>query len=149
MDLNKIKELINLVEETGITGLVVEEGSLKIEIKNDPQPTVVAAMPAVVPQANNLTATNTAGEKKLEEEFNDLLPITSPMTGTFYASPDPESPSFINKGTFVDVGQPVCIIEAMKTFNEIEAEISGTVEKVMVKNQQAVEEGQVLFLVRP
>lgn len=153
MDLNKIKELITLVEQAGITGLVVEEGSLKIEIKNEPQQTMSYTLPAALPAQNAVLPaakiSSEKGEASAGEEQTGLLPIKSPMTGTFYAAPNPESPAFVSKGTSVEVGQPVCIIEAMKTFNEIEAEISGTIEKVMVKNQQVVEEGQVLFLVRP
>lgn len=152
MDLNKIKELITLVEQSGITGLAIEQGSLKIEIKNEPQQAVAYALPTTLSQQQSGPTAKGVPEKEpvvSGDDFSGLLPIKSPMTGTFYAAPNPESPAFISKGASVEVGQPVCIIEAMKTFNEIEAEVSGTIEKIMVKNQQIVEEGQVLFLVRP
>ena len=149
MDLNRIKELIALVEQTGITGLTVEEDSLKIEIKNEPQQTG-ALYSAVLPQQKTVSS---AALSENESDFSDeetlLLPIKSPMTGTFYAAANPGSPAFVSKGMAVEIGQTVCIIEAMKTFNEIEAEIGGTIEKILVKNQQTVEEGQTLFLVRP
>jgi len=78
-----------------------------------------------------------------------LVPIRSPMVGTFYAASDPESPPFVAIGSEVDVTTTVCVIEAMKVFNEIHAEVAGTIERILVNNEQAVEYGQPLMLVRP
>ena len=83
------------------------------------------------------------------DENAGLVPIASPMVGTFYAAPDPESPPFVNVGASVGPDTAVCLIEAMKVFNEIKAEVSGTIEKIAVKNAEAVEYGQALFYVRP
>jgi acetyl-CoA carboxylase biotin carboxyl carrier protein len=79
----------------------------------------------------------------------DLLEINSPMVGTFYSAPSPDTPPFVSVGTSIGPESVVCIVEAMKVFNEIKAEIAGTVEKILVKNEQAIEYGQTLFLVRP
>ncbi len=84
-----------------------------------------------------------------DEQEVDHVEIKSPMVGTFYASPDPDSPQFVQVGSSVNPNTVVCIVEAMKVFNEIKAELSGTVQKILVKNEQPIEYGQPLFLVRP
>lgn len=145
MDLDKVRELIKLVEAADISGLSIEEGDTKIEIKKSvegqfmamPQ-TAVASTPANVAAAPVAKADAHAG----------LTAIKSPMTGTFYAAPSPDSPPFLKHGDNVSAGQPVCIIEAMKTFNEIESDLSGVIEKILVANATPVELGQPLFLIR-
>ncbi|MDR1453578.1 MAG: acetyl-CoA carboxylase biotin carboxyl carrier protein [Candidatus Margulisbacteria bacterium] len=143
MDFKKITELIKLVEQADINGLVVEENDFKIEIQKSP-----AA--AVVPQDQNPGAipAKTAEPPAAEKPAAGLQEIKSPMTGAFYQAASPDSPPLVSVGTVVVKGQPVCVIEAMKTFNEIEADTTGTIEKVLVANAQLVEAGQPLFLVR-
>jgi acetyl-CoA carboxylase biotin carboxyl carrier protein len=150
MDLKKIKELIKLVEESEITGLTVEEGSAKIEIKKYPDGPVAIAPTLSSPIAVTAAAAPAA---PAEPEPKGALPagmnvIKSPMTGTFYSASSPDAPPFIKVGDSVAAGQPVCIVEAMKTFNEIESEISGKIEKILVANGSPVELGQPLFLVK-
>lgn len=148
MDLKLIQKLIRMVEESDINGLKVEEGELKIDIKKGSEgkaavAPVYAPPPPVAPKAEVVAAA-----EKVSLEDKDLIPITSPMVGTFYRAPSPDTPSFIEIGDTIKPGKVVCIIEAMKLFNEIEAEISGTVEKILVENAQPVEYGQTLMLVR-
>lgn len=82
-------------------------------------------------------------------EDTELSEIVSPMVGTFYSAPDPDSPAFVRAGQEIQIGMVICIVEAMKVFNEIKAEIAGTVERILVKNADAIEFGQPLFVVRP
>ncbi len=142
LDIKRIKELIHLAEATGINGLAIEEGDTKVEIKRQPDG-VVTALPT--PAALVAPSSTAAGAT---EEHHGLTAIKAPMTGTFYAAASPDQPPYVQPGVQISAGQPVCIIEAMKTFNEIESEVSGTIEKILVKNQQPVDFGQVLMLVR-
>jgi len=84
-----------------------------------------------------------------DEQEVEYVEIKSPMVGTFYAAPDPDSPPFVQLGSTVNPSTVVCIVEAMKVFNEIKAELSGTIQKILVKNEEPIEYGQPLFLVRP
>jgi acetyl-CoA carboxylase biotin carboxyl carrier protein len=151
MDFNKIKELIKLVETSDITGLMIEEGEGRIEIKKQGDQ-VITAMPHMVaaPSVHAVpVATPAATKTEAKPAIDTSIPaITSPMTGTFYLKPSPDVADFVKVGDTVAKGQPVCIIEAMKTFNEIESEISGVIEKILVTSGQPVEAGQKLFLVR-
>ena len=153
MDLRKLKTLIDLVAESGIAELEVTEENDKVRIVNKVQTVavatpvaapVVAAAPAPVaaapaPAADSAPA---AEETKIEG-----TPMTSPMVGTFYRAPSPGATPFVNVGDKVTAGQTLCIIEAMKLLNEIEAETSGTVKEICVENGQPVEFGQTLFII--
>jgi len=156
MDLNNIKKLIKLVESAEISELAIEDNGVKIEIKKEtlsvlPHAHVGAVMTPPVQhhvaplpvQAEAVTAT-----LKKEDADKNVVPIKSPMVGTFYRSPSPDAAPFVDVGKDVGKGAPVCIIEAMKMFNEIEADVSGTIEKILVNNGSPVEFGQVLMLVR-
>jgi len=112
------------------------EGQLPAQVA--PVPTVPAAAPAA-----------SSAPPPVEEEDADLVAISSPMVGTFYTAADPDSPPFVTPGSEVHADTVVCILEAMKVFNEIKAEIAGRIERILVKNAQPVEYGQPLFLVRP
>jgi acetyl-CoA carboxylase biotin carboxyl carrier protein len=101
------------------------------------------------PPPTDVPANSTSGPAAGADSDAELIEIPSPMVGTFYSASDPESPPFVDVGTRVHSGMVVCILEAMKVFNEIKAEVSGTVERILVKNAEAVEFGQPLFLVRP
>ena len=151
MDIKKIKKLINLVESSDISSLSVEEDTLKVEIKKENSNTIIQTsnIPQPPPQLQPEPIPKPApvSEKKIVESSTNYEEIKSPMVGTFYASPNPESDTFVNVGSKVINGQIVCIIEAMKLFNEIESEISGTIEKICVNNGDSIEFGQTLFLV--
>ena len=149
IDLDNMEKLIALMVENDLSELQYEHGELKIELKRGcpgsavggPAPVITAlpAAPAVAPPAAEAPQAPNQG----------LVAIESPMVGTFYTAADPDSPPFVTVGSAVGEGTTVCLIEAMKVFNEIEAEVSGTIEKIGVKNAEAVEYGQALFYVRP
>jgi acetyl-CoA carboxylase biotin carboxyl carrier protein len=143
MDFKKIKKLVSLVETSDISSLCVEENNLKIEIKRE----LGTAPPAAQVQPK-IQIEAPAPVENQPEKASDLIEIKSPMVGTFYTSPNPESPPFVSKGSRITSGEIVCIIEAMKLFNEIESDISGTIEKVCVENGAPVEFNQPLFLVK-
>lgn len=148
-DIKSLKELVRLMVENDLTEIDLREGEENIIIKRGLTGPAVAmhAPPPVVhaaPVAGPASAVAVASQ--VEDKF---AAIESPMVGTFYASPDPESPPYVGVGKTVKADDVVCIIEAMKVFNEIKAERSGVVEKILVQSGQPVEFGQKLFLIRP
>jgi acetyl-CoA carboxylase biotin carboxyl carrier protein len=110
-------------------------------------PPAAAPVPAAIPQPAKAAGGDTSGDS--DEESNNYLEIKSPMVGTFYRSPSPDKPVYVKVGETIEKGSPVCIIEAMKLFNEIESEVSGKIVKVLIEDAQPVEYDQVLFLVDP
>jgi acetyl-CoA carboxylase biotin carboxyl carrier protein len=146
MDLDLVKKIIKMAEEADISGLAVEQGDFRVEVKREKQ--VIASVPHAVAAAPVHHAPAAPAAPKANPEEEGLTAITSPMVGTFYRSPSPDSASYVEVGSRVEVGKTVCIIEAMKLFNEIESEIKGTIAKILVENGQPVEYGQKLFLVK-
>jgi acetyl-CoA carboxylase biotin carboxyl carrier protein len=151
MDTQQIKELIELMVEHDLNRIEIEEGETHILLKRGqpvvhtaPAPVVAAAVPAAAPAAPAPAAAPAPVAPATEE-----LVVRSPMVGTFYASADPDSPPFVSVGDLVGPDTVVCLVEAMKVFNEIKAEVSGRVTKALVKNGQAVEFDQPLFTVTP
>ena len=142
VDFNLIKKLIEIVKNEDISGLAIEEGGTKYEIKREHGGIVKHAAPVHAPVIAPAPA-----EKK-EEHDDNLVAITSPMVGTFYATPSPDSPPFVKVGDHINSGKVVCIIEAMKLFNEIESEVSGTIVKILAESGKPVEYGQKLILVK-
>lgn len=160
MDIKQIQELIKFVSKSGVNEVSLEQKEFKITIKTNQAPTFVtasiptAAVPVQnVPELAPVELANMRGAKAeaatKAEDISNFLTIKSPMIGTFYRSPSPDKPLFINVGDEVKVGQVVCIIEAMKLFNEIESDVSGRVVKILADNASPVEYDQPLFLVEP
>ena len=164
MNVNYIKRLIRLVEESEIDSLEVTSWGRKIRITqkasnssnghNDTPPVIHAmapahmvAAPAAAPNAIMTATPPTA--TAVSADNKQLVEIKSPMVGTFYAAPSPDSPPYVSLNERITVGQVVCIVEAMKLMNEIESEVSGTVTRVLAENGKPVEFGQVLFLIDP
>jgi len=153
MDLRKLKTLIDLVAESGISELEVTEGDGKVRIVK--QPPQVFAAPVAMPQFQALPATAPAAAAgaapaAAAAEASQLPAghvVTSPMVGTFYRAPSPGAAPFVNVGDAVKEGQTVCIIEAMKLLNEIECDKAGVIKEILVENGQAVEYGQPLFVI--
>ena len=158
----EIQELIDFVANSGLAEVNIETEQFKLNIKKYPDVMAsqapVYSLPQVTQQAIAPAATTTAPpsatpaaktETPAVEAKSNLITIKSPMIGTFYRSAGPDKPMFVNVGDEVSVGKPVCIIEAMKLFNEIESEISGTIVKILVDNATPVEYDQPLFLVEP
>ena len=156
MELEKIIELIHTVSESNLTQVTMEEGNLKISMKTDKQtkvvaaPQAVAAVPAAVAaeivQPAAAPAQDNAQQEK--EETLDGNVVKSPLVGTFYNAPSPDAEPYVKVGDTVKKGQVLAIVEAMKLMNEIESEFDGTVEKILVSNEEVVEFGQPLFVIK-
>jgi acetyl-CoA carboxylase biotin carboxyl carrier protein len=153
MDFKQIQELIKMINKSNISELSIEQDKFKITIKqkdNEVQQIVtVPAMQAVQPVVVQQSAAPVAGAPAAPPVNSNLITIKSPMIGTFYRSAGPDKGAFVNVGDEVVTGKVVCIIEAMKLFNEIESEVSGKIVKVLVDDASPVEYDQPLFLVEP
>ncbi|MDB4901161.1 MAG: accB [Mucilaginibacter sp.] len=151
MDIKQIQDLIRFVSKSGVNEVSIEQKDFKITIKTSQVPTIVnATIPATQPAAQAVLPA--AAPPAVLEPINDTskyVTIKSPMIGTFYRSASPEKPIFVNVGDEIEPGTVLCIIEAMKLFNEIESEISGRIVKILVDNASPVEYDQPLFLVEP
>jgi acetyl-CoA carboxylase biotin carboxyl carrier protein len=151
LDLKEIKELIALMRKNDLSVFKMEKEGFKITLKKgtDFQPVITTTAPAAYPATAPGTATvSTADATSAPKETSNLREITSPMVGTFYASPTPESPSFVTVGQEVTEDTVVCIMEAMKVMNEIKAEVRGVIAEIVEENGKPVQYGQVLFKVR-
>lgn len=155
MELDKIIELIHTVSESNLTQFTMEEGNLKISMKTDKQTKVVAAPQAVaaVPAAAVVetiqpAAPSQGSTQQPQEETLDGNVVKSPLVGTFYNAPSPDAEPYVKVGDTVKKGQVLAIVEAMKLMNEIESEFDGTVEKILVSNEEVVEYGQPLFVIK-
>lgn len=149
-DLKKVKELIELMKANDLVELEIADGENKILLKR-PQPAapIVTHVPMMPPAMSIPVAADAPAAASEEAQDEGLIDIISPMIGTFYLAPSPDSDPYVSVGSGVDTESVVCIIEAMKVMNEIKADTIGTIEKIMCKAGQAVEYGQVLFKVRP
>lgn len=158
MELEKIIELIHTVSESSLTQFSMEEGNLKISMKTDKQTKVVTApvitaspltQPAVQIQEDTAAAASVSVQETAQKEENISGNIVkSPLVGTFYNAPSPDADTFVKVGDTVKKGQILGIVEAMKLMNEIESEFEGTVEKILVSNEEVVEYGQPLFVIK-
>ncbi|MDX1665617.1 MAG: acetyl-CoA carboxylase biotin carboxyl carrier protein [Saprospiraceae bacterium] len=178
MDFKEIQDLLKLVEKLELSEFKMKDGEFELSIrtknypgkggdssKGQPQQSVIsmppvqqpyvppsapAQPPAASPESGAQKAEGAkAGEKKDAQDESNLIPVKSPIVGTFYRSPSPDKPAYVKVGDTIEVGTVVCIVEAMKLFNEIESEVSGKIVKVVVEDAQPVEYDQVLFLVDP
>ncbi|WP_256003602.1 MULTISPECIES: acetyl-CoA carboxylase biotin carboxyl carrier protein [Pedobacter] len=160
MDIKQIQELIKFVSRSGVNEVAIEQNDFKITIKTNQTPTVIQTTVPVqppAPAANVMPAAAApqpvaaAPEAKspATEDTSKYITVKSPMIGTFYRSSSPDKPAFVNVGDEISTGKVICIIEAMKLFNEIESEVSGRIVKVLVDNASPVEYDQPLFLVEP
>ena len=156
LDHDQLRQLITLLGESDIQELKLEGDDFRLELRRNlpasqpqvvmqapPAPALVAA-PVAAPSASPSSAPPAAAAVR-----GDLLEITAPMVGTFYRASAPGEPAFVELGSRISVGQPICILEAMKLMNELEAEVSGEVVEILVENGTPVEFGQVLMRVRP
>lgn len=150
---SKIRELVRIVEESEIDELEVREWGRSIRIvKNSPRTASVAPGPPPATPAPDSEAAKPAEEPAPPEETEaegTYHRVESPMVGTFYRAPSPEAPPFVEVDDTIRPGQTLCILEAMKLMNELQAEVGGTVRKILVENGEPVEYGQVLFEVEP
>jgi len=155
MNQKELKELIEFLIEKDIAEFELERGDVKVRIKRGTLVSVAPAQPPAVTQAPSTSAapgplpSSSASDTKAPAVEEGLHTVKSPIVGTFYESPSPGSPPFVKPGDTVEAGQVLCIIEAMKLMNEIEADMGGEVVKRLVNNGQPVEYGQALFSIRP
>ncbi|MDQ3142454.1 MAG: acetyl-CoA carboxylase biotin carboxyl carrier protein [Bacteroidota bacterium] len=164
MTFKEVQELIRLVSKSELSAFKMKQGDFEISLrtgkdaKNEIQPTSIAvpilAAPQVVPTVTTKASSESEGSASpsssdSNKEGGKFIEIKSPMVGTFYRSAGPEKGPFVKIGDHVESGSTVCIIEAMKLFNEIESEVTGTIVKILVEDATPVEYDQVLFLIEP
>lgn len=158
MDIKQIQDLIKFVSKSGVNEVSIEEKDFKITIKTNQEPTIITAPVALAPG----TAAPTPGgvptpvintpavDNTVDATDNpNLITIKSPMIGTFYKASAPDKPAFVNVGDTIAPGQVLCILEAMKLFNEIESEVSGKIVKILANDAEPIEFDQPLFIVDP
>lgn len=152
LDLDQIRAVIKLASESDVAELTVESPTLKVTVKKAPGASANAAGAHVAavevargaPQAGMFPGTPASVPSP-----DHLVPIIAPMVGTFYRAANPDAPPFVSEGDFIEAGQTVCVIEAMKLFNEIQSEVGGRIVRVLADNASPVEYGQPLFLIDP
>jgi acetyl-CoA carboxylase biotin carboxyl carrier protein len=156
MNIREIKEMINLMNENNLTELEIEKEGLRVRLKKGAEGQVAVEqfhhnIPIAAPVAPPMPAPQAAAQESPRERTlaRNLIEIKSPMVGTFYRAPSPESPPFVEMNQNAEIGQVVCIVEAMKLMNEIKSEIRGKIVDILVNNAEPVEFGQPLFLVEP
>lgn len=153
-NMREIRDLIDFIANTGLNEVNIETADLKLHVKRQPDQRIIETSPAVVPATSASAPVSTPGapdktQGAPEPAGKPRVEIRSPMIGTFYRSPNPDSPPFVSVGDKITKGQTVCIIEAMKLFNEIESEVSGTIVEALVENATPVEYDQPLYVVEP
>ena len=151
MDIRKIKKLIELLEESALTEIEISEGEESIRLSRsspldraestteNPLPARLTETPSPSRESSSIAATL--------EDLPGTVPVVSPMVGTFYAAPNPESSPYVKTGSEVTLGDPLCVIEAMKIFNHVDAECSGVIRKILKNSGDPVEFGETLFLI--
>lgn len=153
MDIRKVKKLIELIEETGIAEIEIHEGEESVRVSkvglqtSGATPTYIAPTPQQIPNAPQIGETPAPSSQEETSNNANRHEVTSPMVGTFYVAPSPGSEPFVSAGQRVEVGDILCTVEAMKMFNQIEADKAGTVTARLVENGQPVEFGQALFII--
>jgi len=149
MELREIKSLIALMREHGLIELEIEDkkGKVRLVRASERHPAEPPAAPAISSRAGRSQAVLTSDASAVPELAPNQVMVQSPMVGTFYRAPAPGAPRFVEEGAMVKKGQPLCIIEAMKMMNEIEAEVAGRVVKILCENGQPVEYGQPLIVI--
>jgi len=153
MNIKEIKEMINLMNENGLTELEIEKDGLKLRLKKGPAgiQQEISFAPQFSPSAASAAGSLQAAQEETQAQIKakGLVEIKSPMVGTFYRAPAPDAAPYVQEGQDIDIGQVVCIVEAMKLMNEIKSEVKGKVVRILVENADPVEFGQTLFLVEP
>ncbi len=152
MKIKEIQEIINFIKKSDLDDVSIETENIKIRVKKNNGNFTTIEQPKVVKteiQHQAPPLKNKISEEKKENISNNNIIIKSPMIGTFYRSPNPESDPFVSEGDSIKVGQTICIIEAMKLFNDIESEVSGKIIKILVDDNSPVEFDQPLFEVDP
>lgn len=152
MKIKEIQEIINFIKKSDLDDVSIETENIKIRVKKNNGNFTTIEQPKIVKteiQPQTSPVENKVSEEKKKKTSNNNIIIKSPMIGTFYRSPNPESDPFVNEGDSIKVGQTICIVEAMKLFNDIESEVSGKIVKILVDDNSPIEFDQPLFEVDP
>lgn len=154
MNIKELKELIDLMKNTDISELEIEKGGVKVKLKKGHLLITPAAAKAEIPVLQTMEKETVAGKEEKPsvpsvEEEKGLITVASPIVGTFYRAPAPDAKPYVEVGDIVKKGQVLCLVEAMKLMNEIEAELNGKIAAVLVDNGHPVEYGEALFKVEP
>ena len=150
MNLKEIKEIISLMEEHNLSEIEIEKGDQKIKLRKTlKSDSGISIEQPVIIQRPQSAETDALQERSQEKKPSNLIEIKAPIVGTFYRSPSPDAATFVEVGQEIEVGQVVCIIEAMKLMNEIKSEVRGKVVDVLVESADPVEFGQILLLIEP
>ncbi len=146
MNIKEIKDMINLMNEHNLSEIEIEKDGFKIKLKKESKAPSEQGKIYVEHSDKHLDI----GQKLKEEaESSRLIEIKAPMVGTFYSAPSPEAPSYVKREDIIEIGQVICIVEAMKLMNEIKSEVKGKIKDILVENGEPIEFGQVLFLIEP
>jgi len=151
MNVKEIKEMINLMNDNGLTELEIEKEGMRIRLKKSNSPVEGISGPILVERQSiaETPAQRQAAPEAAEKVASKTVEIRAPMVGTFYRAPTPEAPPYAEIGQTIEPGQVICIIEAMKLMNEIKSEIKGKILEILVDNAEPVEFGQPMFLIEP
>ena len=147
MDLRKVKKLIELLEESGLSEIEITEGDDKVRITKGGKQVLQKNIVETTQESETLTPNENIDEHAKSKNNAEFHEVKAPMIGTYYQSPEPDAEAFVKVGDPISDGDTLCIIEAMKMMNKIESDVSGTIERIMVQNGDPVEFDQVLFLV--
>ena len=147
MYIKEIKDMINLMNENGLTELEVEKDGVRIRLKKGPGGAYEKAVEYIEPHPSQHAEKPAVAAEKIEKK--NVIEVKAPMVGTFYRSPSPEAAPYVNVGDSIEQGQVICIIEAMKLMNEIKSEVKGKIIEMQADNAEPVEFGQVLFVIEP
>jgi acetyl-CoA carboxylase biotin carboxyl carrier protein len=151
LDIREIQRLVKMVERSDITEIEIEEKGFKVRISkqsNHSEPAIIYGVPSMLsatPQLSSAASTEPSHAEPVSAPKAGIVDVKSPMVGTIYRSPSPDAEVYVRVGDHIEPGRVLCIVEAMKLMNEIEAEISGTITEILTENAQPVEFGQVLF----
>jgi acetyl-CoA carboxylase biotin carboxyl carrier protein len=148
-DIALVKELLALLDGSSATTIEIRRGFTTYRVSREARPMAAVPMPAMAAAPTHGSAAPAAPAAPAEAAPSRLIDVKSPMVGTFYRAPEPGAEPYVKVGSRIGVGQTLCIIEAMKIMNELEAEVTGTVREVLMEDAQPVEFGQVLFRVEP
>ncbi len=152
LDIDKIQQLVDMMVTNDLVELSLRDGDVEVKVRR-PNANLGDGAPIVTvgphPTGPGGVAPQTPAQPGVDEDDVELHEIKSPMVGTFYAAPEPEAAPYMHVGSRLEPNTVVCIVEAMKVYNEIKAEVTGTIERILVDNESPVEYGQPLFLVRP
>ena len=148
LDFDELRRLLRLLEKRGVSEFEYEDEARRVRVVRGPSGRLVAAPEATLSAPAPIAAPAPAAPAKPAADDASIVFVTSPFVGTFYRSPSPDAPTFVEVGTAIREGQTLCIVEAMKLMNEIEAEVSGTIVEIFAQNGKSVEFGQKLFRIK-